>query len=187
MTLTKLNSLTRPSLQFFGLVVVLLALFLTGGSSRLDVQSLAILNPSVVICCGVALLTFRQEHWRDKKIWLVGFALLFLLVAFYLVPFPAALHAMSQGGDSVANLRDKANLPNASTVLSIVPTATWQSFFSLCAPLAVYLFAIQLTRDELTLTLPIVISIGVVSGVIGILQLAGGTEGSLYLWLVCEP
>jgi hypothetical protein len=162
----------------------LLAFFSMGGSSRSDVQSLAILNPLTVLCCGVALLTFGQEHWRDKKFWLVGFAFLFLLVAFYLVPFPAALDAMSQGGDSVVTLRDYANLPNASMILSIMLTETWQSFFSLFAPLAVFLFAMQLTSDELTLTLPIVIFIGAVSGVIGVLQLAGGIEGSLYLYRI---
>lgn len=150
----------------------------------MDVQSLAILNPITVLCCGVALLTVGQEHRRDKKIWLLGFAVLFLLVAFYLVPFPAALHAMSPGGDSVTTLRDKTNLPNASTVSSIMPTATWQSFFSLFAPLAVFLLAMQLTRDELTLTLPVVIFIGAISGVIGVLQLAGGTDGSLYLYRI---
>lgn len=138
----------------------------------------------MVLCCGVASLTFRREHWRDKKFWLVGFALLFLLVAFYLVPFPAALSAMSQGGVSLADLRDNANLPNTSTVLSIMPTASWQSLFSLFAPLAVFMFAMQLTRDELILTLPIVTFIGAVSGVIGVLQLAGSTEGSLYLYRI---
>lgn len=184
MTLTKLNSLTRPSPQFCGLVVVFLSLFLMGGSSRLDVQSLAILNPITVICCGVALLTFGEEHWRDRKFWLVGFALLFLLVAFYLVPFPAAFDTMSQHGVSLPNLHDNANLPNASTVLSLMPTATWQSFFSLFAPVAVLLFAVQLKRDELTLTLPIVIFIGAISGVIGVLQLSGSTESSLYLYRI---
>ena len=150
----------------------------------MDVQSLAILNPITVLCCGVALLTFRQEHWREKRFWLVGFALFFLLVAFYLIPFPAALGAMSQGGVSLATLRDEANLPNTSTALSIMPTATWQSLFSLFAPLAVLLFAMQLTRDELTLTLPIVIFIGAVSGVIGVLQLVGSPEGSLYVYRI---
>ena len=164
--------------------MVLAALFLMGGSSRSDVQSLAILTPVTALCCGVALLTCGQEHLRDKKFWLGGFALLFLLVAFYLVPFPAELRAMSQGGDSLAAVRDKANLPNMSSALSITPTATWQSFFSLFAPFAVFLFAMQLTRDELILTLPIVIFIGAISGIIGVLQLAGSTEGSLYLYRI---
>lgn len=182
--LPRLNSSVLPSRHFLGLVAVVTVLFLMGGSSRSDVQSLAILNPIMVLCCGAALLTFRKEHWTEKKFFIVGFALLFLLVAFYLVPFPAAFGAMSQEGVSLADLRDKANLPNSSTVLSIMPTATWQSFFSLFAPLAVFLFAMQLTRDELTLMLPIVIFIGAVSGVIGVLQLAGSTEGSLYLYRI---
>lgn len=184
MTLNKLHPLTRPSFQFCGLVVALLALFLMGGSSRSDVQSLAILNPISVLCCGAALLSFRQEHWRDQKFWLVGFALLFLLVASYLVPLPAALNAMSQGRESLATVRDYAYLPNAPTVLSMMSAATWQSFFFLFAPLAVILFAMQLTRDELTLALPLVISIGAISGVIGVLQLAGGTDGSLSLYRI---
>jgi O-antigen ligase len=155
-----------------------------GGSSRSDVQSLAILNPTMVLCCGMALLTFRQEHWREKKFSLMGFALLFLLVAFYLMPFTAVLGAMSQGGGSLADLRDNTNASNSSMTLSIMPTETWMSLASLFAPLAVFLFAMQLTRDELTLTLPLVIFIGAISGVIGVLQLAGGSEGPLYLYRI---
>jgi hypothetical protein len=184
MTLTRLTAFSLPSFQFCGLVAVLLALFLMGGSSRFDVQSLAILNPITVFCCGVALLTFGKEHWNDKKFWLLGFAFLFLLVAFYLVPFPEGRGAISQEGVSLAALRDKANLPNASTVLSIMPSATWQSLFSLFAPLAIFLLGMQLTRDELTMTLPVVILIGSVSGVIGVLQLAGSPEGPLYLYRI---
>jgi O-antigen ligase len=184
MTLTRLTAFALPSFQFCGLLAVLLALFLMGGSSRFDFQSLAILNPITVFCSGVALLTFRQEHWNDKKVWIVGFALLFLLVAFYLVPFPTGLGGISSERVSLAVLRDKANSPNTSTVLSIMPSATWQSLFSLFAPLAVFLLGMQLARDELTQTLPVVILIGAVSGVIGVLQLAGSPDGPLYLYRV---
>lgn len=184
MKLTKLNSLNLPSLQFCGLVAVLLTLFTMGGSSRLDVHSLVILNPITVLCCGLALLTLRQEQWRDKKYWLMGFVLITLLVAFYVAPLPEALGAMSQGGAGLATLRNEVNLPYSSTALSILPMATWQSFFSLFAPLAVLLFALQLTRDELSLTLPVVIFIGAVSGLVGVLQIAGSHEGPLYLYRV---
>ena len=55
---------------------------------------------------------------------------------------------------------------------------------NLNAPFAVFLFAIQLRSDELKLTLPIAIAIGTISGVIGVLNLAGDYNNSLYLYEV---
>lgn len=184
MTLARPFAFGLPSLQFFGLVVVLLALFLMGGSSRIDVQSLAILNPITVLGCGVALLTIGKKEWSDNKLLFSVFALLFFLVSFYLVTFPSGFREMLQERVSLATLNEEANLTSAPAALSIMPSATWQSMFSLFAPLAVFLFGVQLTRDELTKTLPVVILIGAASGIMGILQLAGSPEGPLYLYRI---
>ncbi len=182
--LPKLDRYDLPPYQFWGVLFALAALFLLGGSSRADVQSLTVLNPAMILCCGVAALTLKQEHWHDKKWFLAGFALVFLLVVFYLAPLPAQLEKFSQGAREVAAIRAAANVPNASQTLAIAPTAVWQSLFYLFAPLAVFLFAIQLDRHDLRLTLPIIILIGVISGIIGVLQLAGSANGPLYLYRI---
>ena len=182
--LTKLDRSDLPSYQFWGGVVALVALFSMGGSSRADVQSLAVLNPAMILCCGVALITLKQEHWHDKKWFLAGFALVFLLVVFYLAPLPVQLEKLSQGAGEVAAIWAAANVPNASQTLAIASAAVWQSLFFLFAPLAVFLFAIQLNRDDLRLTLPIIILVGAISGIVGIAQLTGSSSGPLYLYRI---
>lgn len=155
-----------------------------GGSSRADAQSLAILNPTMILCCGLALLTLKQEHWYERKWFLAGFALVFLLMAFYLLPLPDQLENISPGAGNVVAIRTAANVSDASLLLAISPVATWQSLFFLFAPLAVFLFAIQLRREELLFTLPIVIFAGTMSGIIGVFQLVGGADGPLYLYRI---
>jgi O-antigen ligase len=70
------------------------------------------------------------------------------------------------------------------TVLAIAPNQAVQSFFALFAPLAVFLFAIQLKRNELQYALPAVIVLGAISGLLGVLPLAGSPNGPLYLYRI---
>jgi O-Antigen ligase len=182
--LAKIDPSAFPTYRFWGLIVVFIALFFMGGSSRADVQSLAILNPTMILCCGCALLTLKHEHWRDKKWFLGGFALVFMLAAIYLAPLSWPVGMRSPGTSELAELRVAANVPATSQALAIAPAAGWQSFFFLFAPLAVFLFAIQLNRDDRRYSVIFIISIGAISGIIGILQLAGSTNSSFYLYRI---
>ena len=178
----KLERIALPSPPFLGLLITLALLFLTGGSSRGDVQSLAILNPAMIICSGAALLTFRREHWEERK-WLAGaVGLVFILGLSYVVPLPADLEAYSQGLSNAWDIRAVTNVSGSPQTLAMAPQAALQSGFFLFAPLAVILFAVQLGRDDLRLALPLLIVLGTVSGIVGVLQLAGGVNGPLYLY-----
>lgn len=180
----KLERMALPSIPLWGLLIAFAALFLTGGSSRDDVQSLAILNPAMIMCCGAALLTLRREHWRERK-WLavvVGFV--FLLGLLYNVPLPVHLEAYSQGLSNAEDIRAVASITGAPQTLGMASHAGLQSVLFLFAPLAVILFAVQLGRDDLRLALPLLIVLGAISGVVGVLQLAGGASGPLYFYHV---
>lgn len=174
----------RPSRQFWGLFVTLIVLFIMGGSSRLDVESLAIMNPLVVICCGAAVLSLRPEHCRDKMWSLALILLITLLIAIYLLPLPPKVLDFSSGTSVAAVVRSAADVSVAPQTLSMTPFTGRQSLFFVFAPLAVILFAVQLNRDDLRLALPLVIGIGAVSGIIGVLQLAGSNTGPLYFYRI---
>jgi O-antigen ligase len=158
-----------------------------GGSSRPDVQSLALLNPLTIACCGVGLFSLRPEQLEGKKPLLAGILFAILLVATYLVPISGQLMNFSGGrggtGD-VATVRAAADVSGAPQLLSMALSATWQSLFFLFAPLAVLLFALQLNRDDLRLSMRFVLVAGAISGVIGILQLVGGDSGPLYFYQI---
>jgi O-antigen ligase len=182
--LPKTDHFALPGYPFWGLLFTLAALFLMGGSSRADVQSLAVLNPAMLLCCGAAMLTLKQEHWRDKIWYLVGFGVVFLLITLYLVPMPEQFRNISRGASEVASIRSAANVSGASPLLATLPTAAWQSLLFLFAPMAVFLFAIQLGRHDFLLTLPVLILAATISGVIGLLQIVGSTDGPLYLYRI---
>jgi O-antigen ligase len=180
--LLKLERMALPSTPLWGFLIVFAVLFVAGGSSRDDVQSLAILNPAMIICCGAALLTLRREHWGEIRLLagLVGFV--FILGLFYIAPLPAHLEAYSQGLSNAADIRAAASVSGAPQTLAMAPDAALQSVFFLFAPLAVILFALQLDPSDWGLALPLVIVFGTISGVVGVLQLAGGANGSLYFY-----
>lgn len=182
--LPKPERMALPSTPFWGLLITLVVLFLTGGSSRGDVQSLAILNPAMIICCGAALSTLRREHWAQRKRLACAVGLVFVVVLVYIAPLPVHLEAYSQGLTNAADIRAAASVSGAPQTLSTAPDAALQALFFLFAPLAVILFAVQLNRDDWVLALPLLIVLGTISGIVGVLQLAGGASGPLYFYHV---
>ena len=175
---------TWPALQFWALLFTLTALFVMGGSSRADVQSLAILNPTMILCCGLACLTMKSENWQSKKWFLIGLFLVFALVIFYLIPFPAQIGNISQGAREVAQIRLETGVLSSTHGLAIAANPVWQSIFFLFTPLAVFLFAIQLDREDLLRTSTFIILLGLISGIIGVLQLVGNANGPLYFYRI---
>jgi preprotein translocase subunit SecG len=173
-----------PSRHFWGLLVALAALFFMGGSSRTDVQSLALLNPVMILCCGVAVITLKKEHWQDRKWFFIGIALIFLLVVLYVAPLPDQFQKFSRSAGEFAAIWSAADIPGVTQTLATAPYGVWQSLFFLFAPLAVSLFSIQLNRKDLWYSLPIIILAGAISGIIGVLQLAGSSSGPLYLYRI---
>lgn len=180
----KLDRIAWPSLPFWGLLIAFAVLFFTGGSSRGDAQSLAILNPAMIICCGAALLTLRREHWEERK-WLAGaIGIVCFLGVLYIIPWSEHLGSYSQGLGNAANIRAAADVSSDRQTLAIASHAALHSAFFLFAPLAVILFAVQLGRDDLQRALPLLLVLGSISGVVGVLQLAGGAFGPLYFYRI---
>lgn len=180
----RLARISLPSRQLWGLLVPLAAVFAMGGSSRPDVQSLALLNPLMIALCGVALLFLRPEQLEGKKSLLAGFLIVILLVATYLLPISAQIVNFLGGTSDVATIRATADVSGMTRITSMAPAAAWQPLFFLFAPLAVLLAALQLNRDDLRLSVPLLIAAGATSGVMGVLQLAGSPTGPLYFYQI---
>ena len=162
----------------------LAAVFAMGGSSRPDVQSLALLNPLMIACCGVALLSLKPEQLEGKKSLLAGFLIVILLVATYLLPISGRFVNFAISTRDVATVRTAADVSGMTRITSMAPAAAWQPLFFLFAPLAVLLAALQLNRDDLRLSVPLLIAAGAISGIMGVLQLAGSASGPLYFYQV---
>lgn len=172
----------RQEILYWIAAAFLVATFLMGGSSRINVHSLIILGPLSILACAAALITLRREHVLELKWLFAGFAAIFMLAALHLVPLPAGLWHALAGRDDLVAVDRLAGQDGLWRPLTVTPMNGWHALASLFAPLAVLLFGAQLNREQLYRFLPIVILLGALSGLFGLLQVIGSPTGPLYLY-----
>lgn len=181
---SRLKSVLRSNVAFWALVAFLVAAFLTGGGARADIQSLAILRPLSVFVCGFALYTMTAQQARENRLLLGMAAAIILLVVAHLIPLPPTLWESLPGRDIIVHADRAARIGAIWRPLSMVPRTSWNALYALFVPLAVLLLGIQLGREERLLLLPVVVSLGLMSGLWGLLQAIGDPAGPLYLYRI---
>lgn len=169
---------------FWALVAFLALTFFTGGGARGDIQSLVILRPVAVIVCGIALWSLRWEHVQAHKFLFGMAAAIFGLVGFHLVPLPPSVWGSLPGREIITEIDKTAGLGAVWRPIAMVPSAAWNAFYSLFVPLAVLLLGVQLSREERFKLLPVLLGLGLLSGLWGLLQAIGDPQGPLYLYRV---
>lgn len=164
--------------------MLLCLVFLTGGASRVDVQSLVLLRPLSMVACALALLTLKRQHFEGRK-WLIsGFSAIVLLCIFHLIPLPPSLWHALPGRGILVEVDRLAMLENMWRPLTITPMNGWHALASLSTPLAVLLLGIQLSRDDLYRFLPLLLCLGGLSGLMGMFQIMGDPQGMLYFYRI---
>lgn len=174
----------RENIPFVALLVFFLLTLLIGGGSRSDIQSLVLLRPMAVLACALAILTLRREHLQARKALLALAAATFLLVGAQLIPLPPEIWSQLPGRELVRRIDVAAGLDDIWRPLTLSPTGTRNALFSLFVPLAVLLLGIQLSRTQLTRIALAVLAIGLLSGILGLLQSIGPTQGPLYFYRI---
>lgn len=159
-------------------------LFLTGGASRTDVQSLVILRPVSVLVCVVALATLRRRHLAERK-WLMGsFLAVFGLALLHIIPLPPVLWQSLAGRQDLIDAEKVADIAHIWRPLTIAPMNGWHALLSLFVPLAVLLLGVQLNREDLFRLLPLLITLAGLSGLLGLLQAIGDPQSALYFYRI---
>jgi O-antigen ligase len=176
------TNLKSASVQFWILAFFLVFVFLTGGASRGDVQSLSLLCPISIISCVIAMPTLKQEHLAGRKWLLTGFASITLLCILHIVPLPLSIWQILPGRATLADANRVAGLGEVWRPLTMDTMNGWNALASLATPLALLLLGLQLNRDDLYRLLPLLLCLGGVSGLVGMLQVVGGPQGPLYLY-----
>ena len=117
--------ITLPSRQFCGLLISLFGLLLMGGSARPDVQSLAVLNPFPILWCAGGLLLLKREELKDKRVSFLGFFVVFLLIAAYLIPWTgrSGTSLLSSAHSAQGTMIDK----DPAQAIAVAPATAWQS------------------------------------------------------------
>ena len=181
------NLKERSDVGFWALPLLgtfLLLVFLTGGGSRADVQSLVILQPVSLLCLGVAVLGLqRTEFLQNRFLFILGAAVI-VLTAAHLVMLPPELWHLLPGRFLAADVDEAVGLNSQWRPLSLVPDATWNSLFSLAVPAAVFLLAIKINDKRRVLLLLILLLLGLLSGLIGLVQTIGSPQSSLYFYRI---
>lgn len=174
--------LTGRSAAFIALVAYLAIVFITGGGSRSDIQSLIILRPIAAIACVFALWRVQRSHLWDSRGILAIAAAVVLVVLLHLVPLPPSIWGHLPGRDLVTEIDQSVGLGDVWRPISLIPSATWNALYSLLVPLAVLLLGIQISREERFLLLPVLLVLGLFSGLLGMLQAVGNPNGPLYFY-----
>lgn len=163
-------------------VFFLAAVFLMGGGARDDIQSLVILRPLAVVILGMAIWRMSYEQIAPIRVPLLLAATVPLLMILQLIPLPPAIWANLAGRDFYAQGALIAGIEQPWRPVSLVPYRTWNSLFACLVPLAAILLVGRLSREHRFILLPILIGFGLLSGIVGLVQISGPKNGLFYLY-----
>lgn len=173
----------QGALTFGSMVLLLAACFLMGGASRTDVMSLIVLQPLAVLCIAIVFLVdFHSIRWRAIRTPLALLGVLAGIMVVQLIPLPPAVWTNLPGHAQFAAIATVGGIEQPWRPISLSPDLTLAGLASLSVPAAVLIgygaLPVARTRD----LLPIVIGGAVLSAVLGLAQLSGGTGSPLYLY-----
>jgi hypothetical protein len=156
--------------------------FLTGGSSRMDVQSLAILRPVSILICALAVASLKRQQIKDNLSIISVLALIVVIPAVHVIPLPPFLSQHLASHRNVIEVESALAMAGIWSPLTVAQVGGWNALSALVSPIAVILLGIQMERSNLNQLLPLVIGLGCVSAILGLLQIVGSAQSSIYLY-----
>jgi O-antigen ligase len=171
----------RALLWLTGALMVAALVF--GGASRqnlLQISGLELLSLPLLWLAVLRLTT--TNGWRRVAAPAAILAVAAAIPLLQLIPMPFELWARLPGRAAAAQALTLAGLGSGWRPLSLTPIETWRHVLALLPPTAVFLAACTL-RDSQRRWLSIIFPIGAaVSLLMGVAQLAGGSDSTLYVY-----
>jgi len=167
---------------------VLVATIMLGGGTRAGFLSDVALQLVAIPLLLVALwsLSYRDAT-RSMRAALLFCAALVSVPLIQLVPLPPALWTSLPGREVIRQSYDLIGAALPWRPISVAPHATWLSFVSLAVPLAIFLATVQLPRRGRRILSLVLLGIGVISVVLGLLQVAQGPQSPLRFFAFTNP
>lgn len=169
---------------FGAITVLIVGTFFLGGSARGDEILVLALRPLSVLLFLVSLYLLRTEHIRNTMFVSAWVFAVFLLTLLHLVPLPPGIWQQLPGRELVAQVDGTLGAASNWRPLSMSPELTRNALWSLLAPLACYLLAIQLTKKDMFRFWCVIVVMGLLSGLISTIQISQGPESILYFYRV---
>lgn len=171
------------AIGWVGMAFIVMAI-ISGGGSRPDIVSLVLLRP-------ISLLVFAYFLWVVLARRTVGVGTLFWLLVGWavlhivqLVPLPHAVWSGLPERAQIAGLDNTLGMAEQARPLTLSPSGTVNSLFSLFAPAAALLLAVLLPGKLRDRMFNVLKWAGLVSILFGLMQLVGGPGSSFYLYRV---
>ncbi|HEV2815920.1 MAG TPA: O-antigen ligase family protein [Allosphingosinicella sp.] len=155
-----------------------------GGSARADIPLLVAVRLAAVTGLALLLLLVPRDRLRPQRPLLLFAAAAAILLALQLIPLPPSLWAALPGRDFYQALAGVDGVGGVWRPISFAPDLTWNSLLSLLPPL-LFLLAVPVlgTRVSRWLLIGLWITI-LVSGLVGLLQMAGGPDSPLRFYRI---
>lgn len=179
-----LAKLGNEKFRFGAIVIFLVLVFLLGGGSRYDIQSLVLLRPLAILFIGYALILLRWEQIKRGGMPLLLLALLALLMVVQLVPLPPGLWSALPGREIFARIGELIGAEKLWRPLSLSPSRTLNSLLSLSVPFAAFLLFLVQDKSRYNSILWTIFGLATLSAILGLLQLSGPDQSKFYLYAI---
>lgn len=164
--------------------LLLVATFLMGGGSRADIASLAVLRPLAVFCALHGLLALRPGALGALRPLLAGMGLMGVLIGWQLLPLPHGWWAALPGRGAYAEAASLAGVAHGWRPATLSPAGTWNALLALLVPFAGLLTFAALSPAHRAIWPRAVLALGVISALLGFVQIAGPAGSALYLYRI---
>lgn len=174
----------RPSAALLTIGLLLVATFAFGGSARGDELGLIVLRPVSAIAFLISLYLLRTEQVGKHKFWISWLGSIVLLTLLHLVPLPPGLWQQLPGRELVVSVDSTLGNVDAWRPISLSPELTRNALWSMMGPLACFLLMLQLSRKEVIAVFTFIILMGVLSGLVSVIQLTQGSGSAFYFYRI---
>lgn len=178
------HNLSTPATRFYAFVAFFVLVFFMGGGARDDIQSLLVLRPLAVIFCAYALTVKTPEQWKGRTFPLYIAGALLALMVIQLIPLPPSVWAALPERQIFAEIANLAGIEQPWRPLTLSPSKTLNSLFSLTVPIAAMMLYLNLDREYRRRAVPVIIILCVVSALWGIFQIVGPPRGPFYFYRI---
>ncbi|WP_439469985.1 O-antigen ligase family protein [Blastomonas fulva] len=173
-----------PSTRLWASILFIVLVFVMGGGARADLQSLVLLRPISVLFLLYACAICKVQDLRSVKWPLVMLASLGGWMAIQLIPLPPELWRSLPGHQITVDIESAIGMQSGWRPISMSPAKTLNSLMSLIVPMTMLLlYSIQSDTDRRRLWYVFAALIAM-SGLLGLLQIAGPDKGPLYFYRI---
>lgn len=176
------DRLSGSDARFYAFAAFLTLVFFMGGSSRDDVQSLVFLRPLAVLFGAYALTCMDREAWKGRTFPLYIALALAGLMILQLIPLPPEVWTALPERQIFADIADLAGIEQPWRPLTLSPSRTLNSLFSLAVPISAMMLYLNLAEQRRKQAISVLITLAGISALFAALQLSGSARGPLYLY-----